>query len=48
MVEQKKRSINDYQIIKSLGEGAYGTVYLAKEKESNTLCAIKALDKEHI
>jgi serine/threonine protein kinase len=48
MVEHKKKSINDYDIIKSIGEGAFGKVFLAKDKESQTLFAIKALEKQHI
>jgi serine/threonine protein kinase len=42
---QKKKSINDYKFIKSVGEGAYGTVYLAKCKDTDCLVAIKVLDK---
>jgi RAC serine/threonine-protein kinase len=48
MVEHKRKSVNDYEFLKSLGEGAFGTVFLAKDKESGTLYAIKALDKSHI
>ena len=50
MVENndKKKSINDYKFIKAIGEGAFGKVYLAEEKSSNKLVAIKALDKAHI
>ena len=48
MVEEKKVSINDYDILKSIGTGAFGTVYLSKEKESGKLFAIKALNKDHI
>ena len=48
MVENKAKSINDYHLLKSIGEGAFGKVYLAKDKTSNELFAIKALDKNHI
>jgi hypothetical protein len=35
MVElQKKKTIEEYEFIKQIGEGAYGNVYLAREKES--------------
>jgi serine/threonine protein kinase len=50
MVEKssKQRSINDYQLIRSIGEGAFGKVYLAVEKETKLSYAIKTLDKTHI
>lgn len=32
--EAKKYTIHDYEFMKSIGEGAFGTVYLAKEKET--------------
>ena len=48
MVEHKKKSINDYDILKSIGEGAFGKVFLARDKETQTLYAIKALEKQHI
>jgi 3-phosphoinositide dependent protein kinase-1 len=31
-----------------VGEGAFGYVYLARERESQELCAIKVLDQGHI
>ena len=48
MVEPKKKTIDDYEFLKPVGEGAFGTVYLAKEKETSKKFAIKALDKSHI
>ena len=48
MVEQKKKTIEDYEFLKPIGEGAFGTVYLAKEKLIDKKFAIKALDKGHI
>eukprot|EP00347_Sterkiella_histriomuscorum_P022448 403338451 len=48
MVELKKKTIDDYEFQKQIGEGAYGNVYLAKDKESGSLFAIKALEKLHI
>ena len=48
MVEVKKKNIEDYEFIKQIGEGAFGLVYLAKEKETSRIFAIKALDKQHI
>jgi serine/threonine protein kinase len=34
--------------LKQVGEGAFGYVYLAREKESQKLCAVKVLEKTHI
>jgi 3-phosphoinositide dependent protein kinase-1 len=48
MVEVKKKTIEDYEFLKPIGEGAFGTVYLAKEKINDKKFAIKALDKSHI
>ena len=43
-------TINDYEFMKQIGEGAYGNVYLAKDKKNlpHRLLAIKALDKSHV
>ena len=43
-IEQKK-TLEDYEFIKQIGEGAFGKVYLAKEKATGRMFAIKALDK---
>lgn len=48
MMESKKKTIDDFEFIKQIGNGAYGNVYLAKEKETQKSFAIKALDKSHI
>lgn len=48
MEEQGKKGINDYLIMKKIGDGAFGTVYLAQERATQLLVAIKALDKQHI
>ncbi len=44
----KVKSINDYQFMKSIGEGAFGKVYMAIEKETQRKFAVKTLDKQHI
>lgn len=41
----KKLSINDFDIIKELGRGAYGKVVLARNKATNREYAIKIIDK---
>ncbi|KAI8872067.1 kinase-like protein, partial [Ramicandelaber brevisporus] len=38
-------SINDFQILKPLSKGAYGTVYLAKKRSTSVYYAIKVLSK---
>ena len=44
----KKRSIDDFIIIKELGMGAYGTVYLGKDKLTDKIVAIKSVNKDQI
>ena len=38
----------DFQIIKKIGKGKYGKVYLVKEKSTNYLLAMKMIEKSHI
>ena len=40
--------MHDYDFMHSIGEGAFGVCYQVREKESNQIYAIKALDKQHI
>ena len=40
-----KDSLKDYKIVKSLGEGAFGEVYLAKSRANEQLFAIKSISK---
>lgn len=42
---KKKSSLSDYKIIKTLGEGAFGKVYLAKHNTSDKTFALKSIDK---
>lgn len=46
--KQKKVSINDFQQIKDLGSGKYGQVYLAREKKTNFVFALKIIEKKLI
>lgn len=39
--------MNDFDFIQLLGEGGFGAVYLARERSSNDLVAIKALRKRY-
>ena len=38
-------TINDFEIIKELGIGSFGSVYLANHKKTKAQYAIKAIDK---
>ena len=40
--------IKEYQIIKELGEGSFGSVYLVQKESNNKLYALKTLNKEFI
>ncbi len=40
--------INQFQLGKKLGSGRFGSVYLAEEKETKLICAIKVLNKTKI
>jgi len=41
-------NINDFDLISTLGEGAYAKVALSKEKKSGKLYAIKIMDRKHM
>lgn len=54
-VRQKKRlhkrrkvSLDDFVLLKVLGKGNFGKVLLAQSKNTQMLCAIKVLKKDHI
>ncbi|EGR31017.1 phosphoinositide dependent kinase-1, putative [Ichthyophthirius multifiliis] len=47
-MDGKKQSMDDYEIIRVLGRGAYGEVILAKQKIDNENCAIKILEKSYL
>ena len=48
--ENKKKAYqpSDFKIIKEVGEGSYGRVYLANRVTDNRKVAIKMLDKHHL
>ena len=45
---QKKAKLEDFSIIRLIGIGSYGKVYVASKKRTNKLYAIKVLNKEFI
>ncbi|OMJ21992.1 cAMP-dependent protein kinase catalytic subunit PRKX [Smittium culicis] len=42
------QSLDDFAVIKTLGTGTFGRVYLCKERKSNTFHAIKVLKKAQV
>eukprot|EP00817_Percolomonadidae_sp_ATCC50343_P006989 CAMPEP_0117426580 /NCGR_PEP_ID=MMETSP0758-20121206/6647_1 /TAXON_ID=63605 /ORGANISM="Percolomonas cosmopolitus, Strain AE-1 (ATCC 50343)" /LENGTH=332 /DNA_ID=CAMNT_0005211797 /DNA_START=565 /DNA_END=1559 /DNA_ORIENTATION=- len=46
--ENKPWKLSDFEISKSLGRGKFGNVYLAREKRTGYIVAIKVLQKEQI
>jgi len=45
---KKKGKIREYQIIKEIGEGAFGSVYLVQKENTNKLYALKILNKDFL
>lgn len=43
---ERKLTLNDFEKISDLGTGKYGKVFLAKEKASEFLCALKIIEKQ--
>lgn len=46
--ENRKMEMDDFAVTKSLGKGKFGNVYLAKEKSSNMMVALKVRNVLHI
>jgi serine/threonine protein kinase len=44
----KKRSLDEYQVLRDLGQGAYGKVFLARDKLTDKIVAIKSVNKQTI
>lgn len=45
---RRKFTIDDFEIGRPLGKGKFGNVYLAREKESKFIVALKVLFKSHM
>ncbi len=45
---QKKRTIDEFQLMSELGQGAFGTVYLGKDKLTDKIVAIKSVNQDRI
>jgi 3-phosphoinositide dependent protein kinase-1 len=39
---------NSFNIVRKLGDGAYGVVYMAEKKNDGKVFALKELEKEHV
>ena len=46
--EKNKSKLSEFSIIRQLGTGAFGIVYLAREIKTQELVAIKQLDKQDL
>lgn len=44
-VISKKSTLSDYKILRGIGEGAFGDVYLVQHLESGNTFAMKSIDK---
>ena len=44
---EHEAKINDFEILKELGSGSFGNVYLVKHKKTKAEYAIKAIDKRN-
>lgn len=47
-IDLKKFTINDFEVGAKLGNGRFGDVYLAREKQSSYIVALKILNKKEI
>ena len=48
LITKKKYDILDFDVIKLLGKGSFGTVNLVRHVKSNQLFAMKTLSKQNI
>jgi hypothetical protein len=48
LVETDAESLKNYDIIKKIGAGSFGTVFLIRKKHSSSLFALKRLNKSYV
>jgi len=48
LLKEKKASIKDFKMLKVIGKGSFGKVLLAKHSRSESIYAVKVMDKEAI
>ena len=48
LLSRKKWALDDFEIGRPLGKGKFGNVYLAREKESKFILALKVLFKSQL
>ncbi|GJP34169.1 hypothetical protein CLOM_g18623 [Closterium sp. NIES-68] len=46
--ERRRWSLDDFEVIRPLGRGKFGTVFMARERESGCLVALKAVSKREV
>jgi len=46
--QEKRWSINDFEVGRALGKGKFGRVYLAREKRTGYIVALKVLHKREL
>ena len=46
--QQPKTTVDDFEFYKTIGEGSFGKVFLARQKDKNVLVAIKQLSKQEL
>jgi aurora kinase len=46
MVSKAEFKLTDFHLLKKMGSGSYSEVYMAMEKRSGFICALKILEKQ--
>lgn len=41
-------TVDDFELIKVIGTGSYGKVFLSKKKDTQEVYAVKTLNKKHL
>lgn len=48
MSDSESLTIDDFQLLKVVGRGSFGKVYMARKKDTNKIYAVKTLKKDFI